>query len=354
METMEPTSTPLANDTSATMCEKLTQGRFVLTIEMVPPRTPDLDSIYKRLGKFFAGQADAINVTDCASAIVRMTSMCASHACIQAGYEPVMQITCRDRNRIALQAELISAYAMGIRNVLCLSGDHVRFGDHPTAKPVFDLDSTNLLAVASRMRAQGMFCSGEPIRNTAKAEPFTMDWLLGAAANPYGNKPAHLALHMDKKRRAGADFLQTQPIYDLEGFARWWKALEEYDLPRKMKILPGILPPKSARALEFMSAEVPGVYVPEALIKRMKGAEDAAAEGRKIALELIEGLMAYPIAGIHYYPVMWESLIPELAPEIRKHGRESYCKTCRNPPRRQNGGPRAARSFYQESGPRHV
>ncbi|MCL5270960.1 MAG: methylenetetrahydrofolate reductase [bacterium] len=302
---------------SSTLRRKLEAGQFVLTVEMVPPRAPDLENITRRLQKFFAGNADGVNVTDCASAILRMSSLCASRVCIDEGLEPVMQLTCRDRNRIGLQSELISAWAMGIRNVLCLTGDHVRFGDHPTAKPVFDMDSTNLIAMVSRMRAEGKYCSGEEIRTSAKSDLIKMDWLIGGAANPFGNEPEDLALHMDKKRRAGADFLQTQPVYDIEAFDAWWRAMEARGLHRSLKILPGILPPKGAKGLEYMKTSVPGMHVPDATIRRMQGAADAQAEGRAIALELVDRLLAYPIAGIHLYPVMWESVIPELAAEIR-------------------------------------
>lgn len=305
-----PTPTP-------NLKQKLEAGQFVLTIELLPPRSPDTTNITNRLPKYFAGHADAINVTDCASAIVRMSSLGASLVCLQAGCEPVMQITCRDRNRISLQSELVSAYALGVRNILCLTGDHVRFGDHPTAKPVFDMDSTNLIAMVGQMRKRGEFCSGEAIRTTAKSEIVKMDWLIGGAANPYGNEPEHLALHMDKKCRAGADFLQTQPIFDFEGFDAWWRALTALSLPERIRILPGILPPKSAKGLEFMRDNVPGVCIPDALIQRLKSAADPEAEGKKVTLETVDFLLQYPIAGLHLYPVYWEAYMPELAADIR-------------------------------------
>ncbi len=313
---MEPVTSPISH--TDTLKDKLAAGQFVLTVEMVPPRSPDLANIRQRLKKSFIGHADAINVTDCASALLRMSSLCASRVCLDEGCEPVMQITCRDRNRIALQSELISAYALGIRNILCLTGDHVCFGDHPTAKPVFDMDSTNLIAMVSRMRAEGKYCSGEEIRTSAKTDLILMDWLIGAAANPYGNQPHHLADHMDKKRRAGGDFLQTQPVYDHQGFEAWWRAMEALDLPRRLKVLPGLLPPKGVKGLEYMRDNVPGMCIPEHVIARMRGAEDPQAEGKKIALETVDFLLQFPIAGIHLYPVNWESSVPEFTSEIRE------------------------------------
>jgi methylenetetrahydrofolate reductase (NADPH) len=297
---------------------KMEAGQFVVTIELTPPRAPDLTSIAARLEKNFLGHADAINVTDCASSILRMSILCACQVILHAGGEPVMQLTCRDRNRIALQSELISAYASGVRNILCLTGDHVRFGDHPTAKPVFDLDAVNLIAMVGAMRREGQYCSGDPIRLNAKSETLKLDWLIGAAANPYGNRPEHLAAHLDKKRRAGADFLQTQPIFDLAGFDAWWRALTALDLEATIKIMPGLLPPKSAHALEYMKEHVSGVRIPDEVIRRMKAAANPEAEGKKITLELVDFLLQYPIAGLHLYPVFWESYMPELAGEIRE------------------------------------
>lgn len=314
---MNPAATAHLPNPPQTLRDKLEAGEFVLTIELVPPRAPDLQNVLTRLGKYFIGHADAVNVTDCASATLRMSSLGASLACLQAGCEPVMQITCRDRNRIAIQSEIITAYALGIRNLLCLTGDHVRFGDHPTAKPVFDVDSVNLIAMVAQMRRDGTYCCGDPIRTTAKSEVIKMDWLIGGAANPYGNPPELLAAQMDKKRRAGADFLQTQPVFDPKGFSEWWRAMAELGLTGKLKILPGILPPKSSKGLEFMKNNVPGVHIPDHLIQRMQGAADPEAEGKKLTLELVDYLLDFPIAGLHLYPVYWESYMPELAAEIR-------------------------------------
>jgi 5,10-methylenetetrahydrofolate reductase len=302
---------------------KMEQEQFVVTVELLPPRSPDLENIRTRLRKFFVGNADGVNVTDCASAMLRMSSMGASLICLESGLDPVMQITCRDRNRIALQSELITAYAYGVRNILCLSGDHVTFGDHPEAKPVFDMDSTNLIAMVSRMRAEGKYCCGDEIRTSKKSNLICMDWLIGGAANPFGNQPEHLALHMDKKRRAGVDFIQTQPVFDPDGFAAWWRALEALELPRALRILPGILPPKTAKGLAFMKENVPGVWIPDACLRRLESAQDVQAESKKMTLETVDRLLQYPIAGFHVYPVYWEEYVPELVAEIRERARRA-------------------------------
>jgi methylenetetrahydrofolate reductase (NADH) len=297
--------------------QRMRAGEFVMTVELVPPRTPDLVNVANRVDKFFIGHADAVNVTDCASAMVRMSSLGASLVCLQKGIEPVMQTTCRDRNRIALQSELLTAYGAGVRTVLCLTGDHVIFGDHPMAKPVFDLDSTNLIAIMNMMR-HGKFASGEALKASPKAEAMELNWLIGGAANPYGNLPEHLAQHMDRKCRAGCDFIQTQPIYDMEGFDAWWRAMEALDVPNRMRIMPGILPPKSAKGLAFMKEHVSGVHVPDEILKRISAAEDEKAEGLAVTYEIIDRLLDYPIAGLHIYPVYYESVVPEMTAEIRR------------------------------------
>lgn len=296
---------------------KLEQGRLVLTMELTPPRAPELGVIVDKLRHHYLGHTDAVNATDCPSAVLRMSSLGACLACLHAGAEPVLQLTCRDRNRLALQSELVTAWAWGVRNVLCLTGDHVRFGDHPSAKPVYDLDSVGLIAMVGQMRREGRYGSGAPIQLTPKSQPMRLDWLIGAAANPFGSPPEHLALILDKKVQGGADFVQTQPIFDMKGFAVWWRALQDLGLPGKVKILPGILPVKSAKALETMRERVSGIWIPDETIRRMKAAADPEAEGRKMALEIAEALLQYPIAGFHLYPVYWESVLPELAAGIR-------------------------------------
>jgi methylenetetrahydrofolate reductase (NADPH) len=317
------TSAPGSHPTESTLQKKLKKGAFALTIEMVPPRAPSISNIVKRLDKYFKGFADAVNITDCASAILRMSSLGASMVCLQQGFEPVLQMTCRDRNRIAIQSELISAYALGVRNILCLTGDQVGEGDHPAAKPVFDMDAINLIYMVNQMRKEGRYHSGEAIKLSHKSKTIKMDWLIGGAANPYGNPPNHLATRLEKKRLAGVNFLQTQPIYDPKGFDAWWRALDDRGLVGKVKILPGILPPKSAQGLEFVRDNIPGMQVPEASIRRMKSAEKAKKEGKKLTLEIVDFLLQYPIDGLHLYPVHWESYMPELATEIREKARKA-------------------------------
>jgi len=283
----------------------LAEGEFAVCGEMGPPRGADADDIREKAADFL-GYVDVVNLTDNQTAIVRMSSIAASYLAYEEGLEPVVQMTCRDRNRLAQQADLIGAYAMGLKNILCLSGDHQVFGDHDTAKNVYDIDSLNLLQMMKMMRDEGKFMSGEDLT----VEP---RFFIGAAANPFGDPFEYRVIRLAKKIRAGADFIQTQAIYDLDRFKEWMDIVRKKGLHEQVYILAGVLPPKSAGALRYMKNNVSGMRIPSGLIQRLDEAEDPAEEGIKICVELIEELKDMEgIHGVHIMPVMWESVLPTL------------------------------------------
>jgi 5,10-methylenetetrahydrofolate reductase len=294
---------------------KIQAKQFTVTAEIVPPKKPQLDGMRKKLANY-QGVVDAVNITDSASAIVRMSPLATSLTVLEAGYEPIMQLTCRDRNRIALQADLIGAHALGVRNILCLTGDHLLEGDHPSAKPVFDLDSMNLLAMVRRMRDEGAFFSGVPIKDLKKEEACKLDFFIGAAANPFADPLSFRITRLARKQLAGADFIQTQPVFDLARFKRWYQLLADEGLTTSLPIIGGVMPMKSHRPLIYMRDNVPGTSIPEDTIKRMESATDPAEEGVKLCLETIAELKELPgLAGIHIMTLSWEAIVPRLVRE---------------------------------------
>lgn len=307
--------TTALHDTS-NLYKKLQAGEFVITAELSPPKVPDLSRLDKHLAHYRVG-VDAINVLDMPSATLRMSSIGTAIYVKQQGLEPVMQMTCRDRSKLGMQGDLISAYAHGIRNILCLTGDYVTFGDHPMSKPVYDMDSTNAIMMVNQLRKLGKSYGGGVIADSAKEEPFKMQWCIGGAGNPAGNKPEHLARVMMKKAAAGVDFIQTQPVFDLEVFDKWWTALDKAGVHSKVKILPGILPPRSHKGLEFMMKHVPGIWVPPAAEARIREATDQKQEALDQALETMRALKErYPIAGFHLYPLAWTENVPYILGEL--------------------------------------
>jgi len=288
-----------------TLQEKIKSGTFVVTAELGPPQSAN-GNVIRRKAKYFKDTVDAVNITDNQTAIVRLSSIASAVIAIQEGLEPVIQMTCRDRNRIAIQSDLLGAAACGIKNVLCLSGDFQKFGNHPEAKPVFDMDSIQLIATATRM-SQGKFISGDSI----KTPP---DLFVGGAANPFAPPMEMRIIRLIKKIQAGAGFIQTQPVYDIEVFKEWMNLVRNKGLDQKIAILAGVMPVKSEKALEYMEKEVPGVVIPEKLIARMKnagGKKEKRTEGVEIASETIRELREVPgISGIHLMPLMWEKITP--------------------------------------------
>jgi len=284
----------------------LEEGHFVVTAEIGPPKSASSKGI-KRNAALLKDCTDAQNLTDNQTAIVRLSSVAAAVHVLEAGGEPVMQITTRDRNRIALQSDLLGAYSLGIRNVLCLTGDHQCFGNHPQAKNVFDLDSIQLVQAVRRMREEAVFINGDEIK---VAPP---KFFVGAAANPFGDPFEFRVLRLEKKVKAGADFIQTQPVFDLDRFERWMEMVRERDLHERVAILAGVMPVKSARALKYMKESVPGVRIPEGMLERMEKASDQEAEGIEICVETIDRLKEIPgLSGVHVMAVYWEKAVPQI------------------------------------------
>ena len=286
----------------------LNAGQFAFTGELGPPRGTSAEEVRKK-ASHLKGNVDSVNITDNQTSVVRMSSWAACLILIQEGLEPNYQMVCRDRNRLAMQSDILGAYALGIRNMLCLSGDHQQFGDHPTAKGVFDIDSMQLIAMVKQMRDEGKFKSGEDILEPPKI-------FIGAAANPFA-EPFRWRVHrLAKKVQAGADFIQTQCIYNMEKFREWVKQAVDMGLTEKVHILAGVTPMKSVGMARYMQSKVPGMDVPESIIKRLQGAGKGkvADEGIKIACEQIEEFKQMKgIAGVHLMAIEWEHRVPEIA-----------------------------------------
>lgn len=254
--------------------------------------------------------ADAFNITDNQTAVVRMSSLVGSVLLLQMTLEPIMQMTCRDRNRIGLQSDVLGAAALGIRNILCLTGDHQSFGNHPAAKGVFDIDSIQLLEIIKHMRDEGVFESGDTLRGERPCV------YLGAAANPYAHPFEAQVDRLRKKIDAGAEFIQTQSVYNIEKFSRWMDDVRSQGLDKKVHILVGVTPLKSLKMTERMKFHVPGTDVPDSIYQRMIDAPDPAKEGYMIALESIRELKKIPgVHGIHITALFWEEIIPRLVQE---------------------------------------
>lgn len=282
----------------------LTAGRFAVTAELGPPQNADPEAIKKK-AQYCIGNVDGANITDNQTAIVRMSSIAAAAIAISCGVEPVVQMVCRDRNRIAMQSDILGAAALGVKNLLCLSGDHQKFGNHPQAANVFDIDSVQLIAMVKKMRDEKQFLSGDPIK---EHEPRLF---IGAVENPFADPFEYRVLRLAKKIEAGADFIQTQCVFDVEKFARWMGLVVAEGLHKKVYILAGLTPVRSHKALVCMKNEVAGMSIPDELIKRMESAGEPKEEGVKICLEMIEEVRRIEgVAGIHLMPIGWESITP--------------------------------------------
>ncbi|NLJ75844.1 MAG: methylenetetrahydrofolate reductase [Peptococcaceae bacterium] len=285
----------------------LKSGRHVVTAELGPPKHSSPHNIIRHTKKL-KGYIDAANVTDCQSAVVHMSSISAAFHIMNNGIEPVVQVTCRDRNRIAIQSDLLGAYSMGLKNVLCLSGDHQMFGNHPSAKNVYDIDSIQLIQLTKRMCDEKLFFSGAAIKE------FEPKFFIGAVANPFADPFEYQVDRLEKKINAGAEFIQTQCIYDVERFARFMEMCVERGLHERAHILAGVTPLKSSRAAKFMQNRVPGISVPEEIVRRLMKAEDQKAEGISICIEQIKFMKenVKGLAGFHIMAISWEEIIPEI------------------------------------------
>lgn len=285
----------------------LTQGKFAVTAEVGPPRGANADVIREKATSL-KGYVDAVNVTDNQTAIVRMSSISSCVHLVQMGLEPVMQMVTRDRNRIALQSDVMGAYSLGIRNMLCLSGDHQTFGSQAEAMNVYDIDSLHLIHTVKTMRDEGKDMSGFELNGAPKM-------FIGAAENPFADPFEYRVIRLAKKISAGAEFIQTQCVYDLPRFKEWMRLAHEKGLTEKVHILAGITPLKSARMAKYMATKVSGIMIPEAMIKRMEGTpkEKGAEVGMKICLETIQELTEIKgLHGIHIMAIEWEERVPEI------------------------------------------
>ncbi len=288
----------------------LSQGKFAVTAECGPPRGANQDVIARKIG-LLKNYVDAVNVTDNQTAIVRMSSIAASVQLVNAGLEPVMQMVVRDRNRIAIQSDIMGAYTLGIRNILCLSGDHQKFGSQPDALNVFDIDSINLIRVVKDMRDKGKDMNGHDL-DIAPA------MFIGAAANPFADPFEYRILRLAKKIDAGADFIQTQCIYNMDRFKEWMKMAADRGLTKKTYILGGVTPLKSPGMARYMNNKVAGMDIPDEIIKRMDGAarDKQAEEGLKICMETIEQLREIDgISGVHIMAIEWEEVVARIVEE---------------------------------------
>ncbi len=290
----------------------LRTGEFTCTAEIAPPLSAATGSICEKSG-YLCDWVPAANFTDNASASARMGSLASSKICLDSGLEPVMQLQARDRSRVVIESDAMGAAGLGIHNILCLTGDHHRFGPGPVSKPdQFDMDAVQMLWLLRRMRDDGKYIDGRNIK-------YRPEFFLGAAASPFGAYPKYEALRAEKKVNAGAQFIQTQPIFDYDGFLIWLEELDKRNLLDKVYVLAGMIPLKSARAAHFMADEVPGVKIPADIVARMDAAGDKngqAEEGVAIALEMIEKLKNTPgISGIHFMAVHWEIIVPRLMEE---------------------------------------
>ena len=283
----------------------LESGQFAVTGECGPPRGAD-GSVIERKAQFLKGNVDAVNVTDNQTSIVRMSSIATCALLNQMGLEGTMQMVTRDRNRIAIQSDIFGAYALGIRNILCLSGDHQSFGDHPTSKNVFDLDSIQLIQAVKQMRDDGKVLGGDEIQGVPRM-------FIGAAANPFADPFEFRVVRLAKKVAAGADFIQTQCIYNLDKFEKWMEMVRDRGLHERVHILAGVTPLKSVGMAVYMKEKVAGMEIPDEVIDRLKEAPKGkkAEEGINICVETIQRLKEIEgIHGIHLMAIEWEEMVP--------------------------------------------
>lgn len=286
----------------------LEKGEFAVTAECGPPKGADPETVLKKAG-ILKDKVDSVNVTDNQTAIVRMSSMAACSLIKSLGMDPILQMVVRDRNRIALQSDILGASAIGIRNVVCLSGDHMRFGNQPEAAGVFDLDSIQFVKTVKDMRDEAKIVGGEELTSAP-------DMFIGAAANPFADPLAFRTVRLAKKIAAGVDFIQTQCIYNMDRFEKWMEMVRDRGLDEKCYILGGVTPLKSPGMARYMKNNVAGMDVPDELIKRMQGVskENWREEGIRICVETIERLKAMKgISGVHIMAIEWEEAVGEIA-----------------------------------------
>jgi methylenetetrahydrofolate reductase (NADPH) len=293
--------------TSSHLEQVLASGAFAVTAECGPPRGCDPEPV-RRKGELLRAVVDAVNVTDNQTAVVRMSSVAACALLRQMGLHPILQMTTRDRNRLALQSDLLGAAALGLDTVLCLSGDHQRFGDHPGSRNVHDIDSIHLVQAVRRMRDEGLLSNGQKLDTAPR-------FFVGAAANPFADPQHFRVLRLAKKTAAGADFIQTQCVYDVPRFRAFMQGVVDRGLHEKLAILAGVMPLKSIGMARYVAKSVPGMMVPDALVQRVAdaGKPNAAAEGIRIAIETIQQLREIPgVRGVHVMAIEWEDKVRQI------------------------------------------
>jgi 5,10-methylenetetrahydrofolate reductase len=285
-------SAPVSFDASQVFVKACASGRFVVTVEVAPPDSPDPEALLRR-ARVFDGLVDAINITDGAGGNCHMSSAAAAALLAAHGFTPVCQIACRDRNRIAVQGDILGAAALGVHNFLCLTGDDVSQGDHPEAKPVFDLDAVSLLRIARDMRDKAVFASGRKL-------DLAPDLFLGATANPFVPPFLDRIANLELKIDAGAQFIQTQFCFDIAAMETFMREIRARELHKRAAIIVGVGTLASARALRWMAEHVPGVHVPDVVTRRMAAAADQKAEGLRMLTETMLALRAIEgVAGVH-------------------------------------------------------
>jgi len=283
----------------------LRDGYFAVTSELAPPDSADPNAVYERAA-LFDGYVDAINATDGSGAHCHMGSLAVCALLTRLGYALIMQISCRDKNRIAIQGDILGGAAMGVCNMLCLSGDGVQTGDHPDAKPVFDLDCMSLLSIARTMREESAFQSGRKIDDPPRV-------FLGAAANPFVEPFDWRPLRLAKKIEAGAQFIQTQYCYDIDRLRIYMQTIRDMGLDEKVFLLIGVGPLASARTALWMRNNVPGVHIPDAVINRLKGADDQKKEGINLCVDLIQEMKEIEgVSGVHIMAYRQEHHVPDI------------------------------------------
>ncbi|MFZ5595657.1 MAG: methylenetetrahydrofolate reductase [Bacillota bacterium] len=294
----------------------LDSGQFAVTAEIGPPKHTSVEGV-RHHAEMMKDYVDATNITDCQTAIVRISSIATGVHVLNSGVEPIIQMTCRDRNRIAMQADILGAYSLGMRNLLCLSGDHQKFGNHPTSKNVYDVDSMQLIQLVSRMRDEKKFFSGEEIK---EHEP---RMYVGAVANPFADPFEFRVDRLEKKVEAGAQFIQTQCIFDMERFERFMEMVCQRGLHERTHILAGVTPLKSWKAAKYMQNNVSGMIVPDSVVERLKSAEDAKKEGVDLCIEQIKYIKekVKGVHGVHIMAIAWEEIVPEIVQRAGLHPR---------------------------------
>lgn len=320
--TVDPTTPLEPGHSSPGFLEKLLRaGEFTVTAELSPPDSADPEEVFKR-ARIFDGYVDAINATDGSGANCHMSSVAVCALLRSAGYSVVMQVSCRDRNRIAIQGDVLGAAAIGVASVLCLTGDGVQSGDHPQAKPVFDLESINLLSILRNMRDGSQFQSGRKITCAPRL-------FLGAAANPFVPPYDFRPLRLAKKIEAGAQFIQTQYCFDVDRFERYMSSVRALGLHKKAFILVGVGPLASARAADWIRRNVPGVHIPDAVVDRLAKSENQKEEGKRICIEIMQRVSDIEgVSGVHVMAYRQEEMVAEIIQQSGVLGDRSPWSPC--------------------------